>query len=332
MHCVMNDPKMNTIEITALSKKYKDLTAVDGVNLSIAKGEIFGLLGPNGAGKTTLLMMLSTLLKPTAGKALVNGYDVIKQPAKVRKVNSMVFQDPSSDELLSAYENLKLHALMYDVPLKHINNKIDEVLALVGLEKRKQDKVKQFSGGMRRRMEIARGLLHQPQVLFLDEPTLGLDPQTREHIWNYIESLAQQTGMTIILTTHYMEEAEKLCTKIGIIDHGKIIAHDTTEKLRETVEGDLVVLEGKNILTEELRKIPFIKKITVVNKHVELTVTDAAKNLQQLLVTIGSIDFIEVHPPDLNDVFLYYTGKQIRETEGGTMEHFRSITRARQTK
>jgi len=129
-----------------------------------------------------------------------------------------------------------------------------------------------------------------------------------------------------------MEEAEKLCTKIGIIDHGKIIAHDTTEKLRETVEGDLVVLEGKNILTEELRKIPFIKKITVVNKHVELTVTDAAKNLQQLLVTIGSIDFIEVHPPDLNDVFLYYTGKQIRETEGGTMEHFRSITRARQTK
>ena len=332
MHCVMNDPKMNTIEITALSKKYKDLTAVDGVNLSIAKGEIFGLLGPNGAGKTTLLMMLSTLLKPTAGKALVNGYDVIKQPAKVRKSIGMVFQDPSSDELLSAYENLKLHALMYDVPLKHINNKIDEVLALVGLEKRKQDKVKQFSGGMRRRMEIARGLLHQPQVLFLDEPTLGLDPQTREHIWNYIESLAQQTGMTIILTTHYMEEAEKLCTKIGIIDHGKIIAHDTTEKLRETVEGDLVVLEGKNILTEELRKIPFIKKITVVNKHVELTVTDAAKNLQQLLVTIGSIDFIEVHPPDLNDEFLYYTGKQIRETEGGTMEHFRSITRARQTK
>jgi len=328
----MNDPKMNTIEITALSKKYKDLTAVDGVNLSIAKGEIFGLLGPNGAGKTTLLMMLSTLLKPTAGKALVNGYDVIKQPAKVRKSIGMVFQDPSSDELLSAYENLKLHALMYDVPLKHINNKIDEVLALVGLEKRKQDKVKQFSGGMRRRMEIARGLLHQPQVLFLDEPTLGLDPQTREHIWNYIESLAQQTGMTIILTTHYMEEAEKLCTKIGIIDHGKIIAHDTTEKLRETVEGDLVVLEGKNILTEELRKIPFIKKITVVNKHVELTVTDAAKNLQQLLVTIGSIDFIEVHPPDLNDEFLYYTGKQIRETEGGTMEHFRSITRARQTK
>jgi ABC-2 type transport system ATP-binding protein len=196
---------MNTIETKDLTKRYRELIAVDSLNLSIKKGEIFGLLGPNGAGKTTSLMMLSTLLKPTSGTAIINGFDLLKEPSKVRASIGMVFQDPSSDEILTAYENLKLHALLYNIPVKVIDKKIENVLGLVDLQKRKNDLVKTFSGGMRRRMEIARGLLHEPGIFFLDEPTIGLDPQTREHIWEYIKSLAKNTGMTIILTTHYME-------------------------------------------------------------------------------------------------------------------------------
>ncbi|MDP4261388.1 MAG: ATP-binding cassette domain-containing protein [Bacteroidota bacterium] len=319
-----------TIEIKNLTKRYGDLVAVDHVNLSIARGEIFGLLGPNGAGKTTLLMILSTLLKPSSGEAIINGFDVIKQPSRVRQSIGMVFQDPSSDELLTGYENLKLHALMYDVPMNRIDEKIDEVLTLVDLEKRKNHKVKTYSGGMRRRMEIARGLLHQPHVLFLDEPTLGLDPQTREHIWEYIESLAKKTSMTIVLTTHYMEEAEKLCNRIAIIDHGQIIALDTTENLRHTITGDIVSLKGKNLLVEELKKLAFVKKAEQFDDHLQLTVENSGKNLQELLRTAGEIDFVEVHSPDLNDVFLYYTGKEIRESEGDMTEHIRSLTRAKQ--
>lgn len=320
---------MNSVEIKNISKQFDELTAVDGITLSIPKGEIFGLLGPNGAGKTTLLMMLSTLLKPTAGSALVNGFDVCMQPSKVRHSIGMVFQDPSSDELLTGYENLKLHALMYDVPLKSIDGKIDEVLSLVDLKNRKNDKVKKYSGGMRRRMEIARGLLHQPEILFLDEPTLGLDPQTREHIWQYIESLAQDTQMTIILTTHYMEEAEKLCHRVAIIDHGKVIALDSPDNLRHAIGGDLVSLKGQNLLTETIKTLPFVKKIETENGGLKITVESSGKNLQELLRVVGEIDFVEVHSPDLNDVFLYYTGRQIRESEGNTLEHIRTMTKVK---
>ena len=320
---------MDTITITDITKRYGDLVAVDKVSLAIKKGEIFGLLGPNGAGKTTLLMMLSTLLKPTSGTAVVNGFDVEKQPAKVRGSIGMVFQDPSSDDILTGYENLKLHALMYDVPSALIDKKIDAVLALVEMKDRKKDLVREYSGGMRRRMEIARGLLHEPRILFLDEPTIGLDPQTREHIWEYIEALAKEMGMTIILTTHYMDEAEKLCDRIAIIDHGKIVALDTPKNLTHALGGDVVVLKGKDLRIDDIRKLPFVKKVETSNRTVRLTVEDAAKHLQELLRVAGDVDSVESRSPDLNDVFLHTTGREIREEEGGELERMRTFTNAK---
>lgn len=322
---------MDAIKITDLTKRYGELVAVDKLNLNIRKGEIFGLLGPNGAGKTTTLMILSTLLKPTSGSATVNGFDVLLHPERVRESIGIVFQDPSSDEVLTGYENLKLHALMYDVPSGIIDQKIDKVLSLVDLQERKNDVVKKYSGGMRRRMEIARGLLHEPDILFLDEPTLGLDPQTREHIWKYIEALAKKMNMTIILTTHYMEEAEKLCDRIAIIDHGKVIALDTPENLKHTMGGDIVLLKGKNLHLEKLGKLPFVKKIEKVKNHIRISVENSAKNLQKLLSVAGEVGFVEVHSPDLNDVFLYYTGREIREEEGSKMEYIQNVARVEQS-
>jgi len=232
---------MSAIVTTNLTKRYGDLVAVDNLNISIESGEIFGILGPNGAGKTTTIMMLCTLLKPTSGTATVNGFDVVKHPSRVRESIGIVFQDPSSDDTLTGYENLKLHALMYDVPMKEIDARIDRVMTLVDLKDRMHDIVKKYSGGMRRRMEIARGLLHEPKILFLDEPTIGLDPQTREHMWKYIESLAKRLNMTIILTTHYMEEAENLCRRVAIVDHGKIAVLDTPANLIASIGGDISV-------------------------------------------------------------------------------------------
>ncbi len=319
---------MDAIKMTNLVKKYDSLTAVDGINLTIKQGEIFGLLGPNGAGKTTTLMILSTLLKPTSGTALVNGFDVQSRPDKVRSTIGMVFQDPSSDTLLTGYENLKLHALMYNVPMKKIDPKIKEVLTLVNLLDRQNDIVKKYSGGMRRRMELARGLLHEPEILFLDEPTLGLDPQTREHIWDYIQSLAKKMNMTVIITTHYMEEAEKLCGRIAIIDHGKIVALDTPDSLKRHLGGDQVVLRGKSISTGQLEQLKFVKKIEQMEGQLRLTVENSGKNLQELLRVAGSVEFVEVHSPDLNDVFLHYTGHAMRDQEGDPSEYIRTISNA----
>ncbi len=322
---------METIKTINLTKKYGELIAVDNINLTINKGEIFGLLGPNGAGKTTTLMMLSSLLKPTSGTATINGFDSVKQAENVRECIGMVFQDPSSDPILSAYVNLKLHALLYDVPMSEIDSKIDKVLSLVDLEKRKHDIVRSFSGGMRRRMEIARGLLHEPRIFFLDEPTLGLDPQTRDHIWSYIKSLAEKINMTIVLTTHYMEEAEKLCGRIAIIDKGKIVALDSPKNLINTLGGDIVHLRG-TLNFEELKKLPFVKDIQKTDNLYQLSVENAAKNLQQLLCSAGTVDHVEVHSPNLNDVFLHYTGRAMREEEGDTMDFLRDINRVRENK
>jgi len=323
---------MDAITITNLTKNYNELTAVNGINFSVRQGEIFGLLGPNGAGKTTTLMMLSTLLKPTSGSATVNGFDVTAKPGEVRSSIGMVFQDPSSDELLSGYENLKLHALLYNLPLNIINKKIDEVLGLVDLQKRKNDMVRTYSGGMRRRMEIARGLLHAPKILFLDEPTLGLDPQTREHIWDYIMSLAKNTGMTIVVTTHYMEEADHLCNRVAIIDHGKIVALDSPDNLKRALGGDIVLLKGDSLNTEAIKKLSFVKAVEKQGVFTQISVVDSAKNLPELLRTAGEVTYVQSHSPDLNDVFLYYTGKEIREEEGSGMENMRAMTRARQAK
>jgi ABC-2 type transport system ATP-binding protein len=320
----------NIIETQRLTKKFGKIVAVDNLNLKIREGEIFGLLGPNGAGKTTTLLMLSTLIKPTSGTAKVNGFDILKNPDKVRESIGMVFQDPSSDDTLTGYENLKLHALLYNVPSSEIEDRIEKVLKLVDLTNRKNDLVKKYSGGMRRRLEIARGFLHTPKVLFLDEPTLGLDPQTREHIWQYIEKIVKEENMTIILTTHYMEEADRLCDRIAIIDRGKIVALGSPESLKTKLGGDLVKIKTKSHNVEKLRKMKFVKRLVKKNGEITLTVNRAGKNIQKILKVLGKVDFVEVRSPTLNDVFLHYTGRSIREEEGSQMEWIRSVMRARQ--
>ena len=306
----------NAIETFDLTKQFKDLTAVDRLNVKIKQGEIFGLLGPNGAGKTTAISMLCTILRPTEGTATVNGFDILKEPDDVRKSIGIVFQQPSVDDILTGRENLRLHAMWYGVPKGIRDERIDEVLTLVGLKARQKSLVKTYSGGMRRRLELARGLLHLPKVLFLDEPTLGLDPQTREHIWEYIEDLSEKREMTIMLTTHYMEEADRLCGRIAIIDQGKIIVMDTPERLKQTVGGDIVCLKTGNADIERFKKIESISKVEVKDEFIVLTVRNASENLQEILDVAGKIESVEIRPASLNDVFLSYTGKEIRAETG----------------
>src|SRR3990172_6949972 len=317
------NPERGAVIMTeALTKIYKKITAVDGLNLSIEEGEIFGLLGPNGAGKTTLLSMLCTILKPTSGRAWVNGFDVVKDSSKVRKSIGIVFQQPSVDDLLTGRENLAMHNLLFLLPRGIRKQRIDEVLSLVDLEKRADDLVNTYSGGMRRRLELARGIMHHPKILFLDEPTLGLDPQTREHIWEYIQDLAEKECMTVMLTTHYMEEAEQLCDRVAIIDYGKIVALDSPHELKNRIVGDVVKLKQKNPDIESLRKLDYVRKLEEKDGLLYLSIKDASQHLQDLLAHTGPIDFVEVRSGTLNDVFLHYTGREIREAgaEGGFME------------
>jgi ABC-2 type transport system ATP-binding protein len=313
---------MYIIETHNLTKKFEKMTAVDNLNLQIKEGEIFGLLGPNGAGKTTTLLMLVTLKPPTSGTATINGFDIITQPDKVRKSIGIVFQDPSSDEILTGYENLKLHGWLYDMPDDLREERIKEVLTLVDLTDRKDDRVKKYSGGMRRRLELARGLMHHPKVLFLDEPTLGLDPQSREHIWKYIENLAQEKNMTIIITTHYMDEADKLCDRLAIIDHGKIVVLGSPKKLKKDLGGDIIRLKAQSLDVEVLKKLPYVKEISPCDGEVCLTLEDANIHLQEILKLVGKVDSVEIRSPTLDDVFLHYTGRGMREgpSEGGWAE------------
>lgn len=310
---------MSIIETKNLTKKYNKLLAVDNLNLKIEEGEIFGLLGPNGAGKTTTLMMLNTLRKPTSGSAKVNGFDIVKESDKVRKSIGIVFQDPSSDDILTGYENLKLHGMLYQMPSDLREKRIKEVLKLVDLTGRANDLIKKYSGGMRRRLELARGLMHHPKVLFLDEPTLGLDPQSREVIWKYIQDMARKEHMTIIITTHYMEEAEKLCSRVAIIDDGKIVAMDSPDNLKHVIGGDMITLSVRKYDIKKLKGMKFIRKIERKNGQLVLAVKEANKNLPKILHKLGQVDYVDIHTPTLNDVFLHYTGKEIRDDspEGG---------------
>ena len=313
------DTAIKTINLT---KKFKDITAVDDLNVEIKQGEIFGLLGPNGAGKTTTISMLCTILKPTAGSAQVNGYDILKEPEKVRRSIGIVFQQPSVDDILTGFENLRLHAMWYGVPRETREKRIDEVLELVGLQSRQKSLVKTYSGGMRRRLELARGLLHLPNVLFLDEPTLGLDPQTREHIWEYIEKMSREREMTIVLTTHYMEEADNLCDRVAIIDQGKIVVMDAPDSLKEKVGGDIVYLKTTSADTNKFRGIKEVSKIEKKDDCIILTVKNAGEHLQEILEISGKVERVEVRSASLEDVFINYTGKEIRaETgEGGIVQ------------
>jgi ABC-2 type transport system ATP-binding protein len=244
------------IQVSNLTKKFDKFTAVDNISFSVKKGEIFAFLGPNGAGKTTTIKILTTLLHPTTGKISLNGFDPIKQKYEVRASFGIVFQDPSLDDELTAHENMEFHGVLYQVPKKIRRERIEHLLKFVELWDRRNDLVKKFSGGMKRRLEVARGLIHHPKILFLDEPTLGLDPQTRNHIWNYIKELSKSEKMTIFFTTHYMEEADRVAQKIAIIDHGKIVAEGTSKELKEktktsSLEDAFLVLTGSTIRDEE---------------------------------------------------------------------------------
>jgi len=261
-------------------------------------------------------------MKPTSGKAWVNGFDIVKQSSKVRKSIGIVFQQPSVDDLLTGRENLAMHNLLFGVPRGIRKQRIDEVLSLVDLEKRADDLVNTYSGGMRRRLELARGIMHHPKILFLDEPTLGLDPQTREHIWEYIQDLAEKECMTVMLTTHYMEEAEMLCDRVAIIDYGKIVALDSPHELKNRIVGDVVKIKQKHPDIEAMKHLEYVRKVEVKKGLVYLSIKDASQHLQDLLAHTGPIDFVEVRSGTLNDVFLHYTGREIREAgaEGGFME------------
>ena len=308
---------MSAIKTDNLVKRFAEVTAVNGVSLEIPEGEVFGLLGPNGAGKTTLISMLATLVKPTSGTALVAGHDINTRPLEVRRNIGIVFQEPSVDDLLTARENLYLHSMLYGMPRREINPKIDKMLALVNLSDRADSFVKTFSGGMRRRLEIARGLIHGPRILFLDEPTLGLDPASRKSVWAHIRELKEAHNTTIILTTHYMEEADSLADRIGIIHHGRIIELDTPEALKKKVGQDLVFLTGK-IDEPAIRALPFVGSVDLENSHYKISITDPARNLQSLLNAAGRIEEVEVRRVTLDDVFLKFAGQQITEDAGNS--------------
>jgi ABC-2 type transport system ATP-binding protein len=309
------------IKIRSLVKKYGDHIAVDNLTLDINENEVFGLLGSNGAGKTTTIHMLATLLRPTSGSATVNGYDVVQEPAKVRSSIGIVFQAPSSDDILTGYENLQLHSMLYNVPRHTRKQRIDEVLKLVGLTERKHDQVKTYSGGMRRRLEIARGLLHKPKVMFLDEPTLGLDPASRETMWKYIQHLVREEKMTVILTTHYMEEADMLCDRIAIIDKGKIVALDTPVGLKAGLGGDIIRIKTRHSI-DKIRQFDFVRKVEQNDGFLVLSVNNAKRDLPILLRHVEA-EIADYAIPTLNDVFIHLTGRKIKEDpEGGFAERY----------
>ncbi|NYZ60468.1 ATP-binding cassette domain-containing protein [Candidatus Micrarchaeota archaeon] len=325
---------MDIIQINNLTKKFNSLAAVDSVSFSVSEGEIFALLGPNGAGKTTLISMLVTMKKPTSGSASVNNFSISKNPDDVRRSIGIVFQDQSLDEELTAYENLELHAAMYGVEKKEREARISEVIRMVELEDRLHSIVKTFSGGMRRRLEIARGLLHYPKILFLDEPTLGLDPQTRNHIWEYIKKLKKEHGITVLLTTHYMDEADSLCDRVAIIDHGKIIALGKNEDLKNSLGGDSILVETGHAkkLCSLLKNFGCKGKPKTHDGSLTLYVDHGEKKIPKIVELASKngihISSIVLHKPTLDDVFLHYTGKTIREEEASTNEGIRGRVRA----
>ena len=321
------------IEVENLTKKFGDFYAVRGISFKVKKGEVFAFLGPNGAGKTTTINMITTLLKPTSGTIKVAGYDAIKNPNEVRKRIGIVFQDMTLDRELTAYENLYIHGRIYGYKGEELKRRIEEMLNFVELYEHRNRVVKYFSGGMIRRLEIARALIHKPEILFLDEPTVGLDPQTRVHIWNYIKEMKKEHDMTIFLTTHYMEEAENLADRIAIIDNGKIIAIGTVDELKSIVGDDIVYLKFKN---SDYKKISDILSqfgnCKIVNGIFELKVKNASETIPKIfeIALKNNLEILEVsyRKPTLNDVFIHLTGKSIRD-EGGRFDLRKVILKKR---
>lgn len=315
---------MEVIKVKNLVKKYNGLTAVDHISFSVEKGEIFGFLGPNGAGKTTTINILATLLAPTEGEIYVNNFNILTQKDQVRKSIGLVFQDPSLDDRLTAEENLYFHARLYQVPANEYKKRMAEVLALVDLLDRRKDIVKTFSGGMKRRLEIARGLIHHPAILFLDEPTLGLDPQTRAHLWDYILRLKQEKQMTIFMTTHYMNEAE-YCDRLVIIDYGKIVAFDTPANLKKAVGGDIIILESPQPyqLKQEIKQ-KYGLEAKEENGTIIIEISNGKTFLPRLFEELTTkVTSVSLREPTLDDVFLHLTGRKIRDEEASPLERMR---------
>lgn len=311
---------MDAIRVNNLSKSFNGFTAVDSISFAVPEGELFGLLGPNGAGKTTTINMLATLLKPTAGEAWVGGYSVAADRNGVRRSIGIVFQEAALDNRLSGRENLQFHAMMYGVGREERKKRIAAVLELVELVDKADILVEKYSGGMKRRLEIARGLIHRPKVLFLDEPTLGLDTQTRRHIWDYIKKLNQESGVTIILTTHYMEEADFLCQRVAIMDGGKFAAIDSPARLKDSLGGDVVSLEiGENIsnLLEQFKTLTWIKSLKQHEDMLSLSLEHGERRIPELIQLAqragATVHCVQLRKPSLEDVFLNFTGRSIRD-------------------
>ena len=320
-------PAAASISVHGLSKSYGDIEAVRGIDFEVAPGEIFGFLGPNGAGKSTTISMLCTLVKPSAGSALVAGFDVDRERDAVRSNIGLVFQDTTLDGYLTAEQNMRLHAELYGVPREVIRPRMQQVLEMVGLWERRSSEVNTFSGGMKRRLEIARGLMHSPRVLFLDEPTVGLDPQTRSSIWTYIRELKQAEDITIFLTTHYMDEAE-YCDRIAIMDKGVIVVLDTPDALKASVGHDRVTLQTDDDAAAIVALAEHFQiAATVSEGAVSFGVAEGEHFVPRLFAELGvPIRSVSVSRPSLDDVFMSYTGTTIRDAEASTAERGRAAT------
>jgi ABC-2 type transport system ATP-binding protein len=313
------------VEVDGLVRRFGAFTAVDDVSFAVEPGELFGFLGPNGAGKTTTISILCTLLRPTAGRASVAGHDVATEPSAVRSSIGLVFQEITLDDYLTGAENLKFHAVLYGCPPGRVRERAAPLLEMVGLTDRADQQVRTYSGGMKRRLEIARGLLHAPRVLFLDEPTIGLDPQTRVHIWDYVDQLRERESTTMFLTTHYMDEAER-CDRIAIIDGGRIVAIDTPSALKASVGSDTVTLTtgDDSVARDEIaRKLEVEGELT--DDGLVLRVPDGEAFVPRLfdhLEAVG-VQCVTVRRPSLDDVFMKYTGRAIRDAEAGSQDQFK---------
>jgi ABC-2 type transport system ATP-binding protein len=315
-----------SIETKSLKKSFGDVTAVDDVSFSVKNGEIFGFLGPNGAGKSTTIMILTTLLKPSSGQALIAGFDVMKDPKQVRENIGYVQQETTVDEYLTGRENLLLQAKLNHIPKNEINQRITEILRLIELSDKQDEPVVTYSGGMRKRLDIAGGLLHRPRVLFLDEPTVGLDIQTRRKIWKYIKKLHEEFEMTIFLTTHYMEEADQLCDRVGIIDGGKIQVIDSPENMKNAMGNEVISIvleqsEKNDLFLSELKKIEFVNKINEDGSKLTLFASKGTEVIPKIFQISSKLEIkitsISLTQPTLDDVFISYTGHEIRDDDSG---------------
>jgi ABC-2 type transport system ATP-binding protein len=325
---------MNAIHVEGLTRKYGDFIAVNGISFDVHENEVFGFLGPNGAGKTTTISMLCTLLRPSGGHAEVGGVDISADPAAVRQSIGLIFQDPSLDEQLTGRENLRFHAMLYDVSMEDFRRRSGELLEMVELTEKADDLVRTYSGGMKRRLEISRGLLHRPKVLFLDEPTLGLDPQTRRHIWEYLFRLRERRGITMFMTTHYMDEAEN-CDRIAIIDHGQIVALDTPESLKGLFGGDIVTVRTSDneAAIEKLGQIEAISTRRGPDGQVIVETDKGDQFIPHMMSVLADgskpldVHSVNLRRPTLEDVFIKLTGRAIREEEASAKDRMRSRRR-----